>query len=168
MIIAKAENNGVDEAILIVQKILDTLQYNDVNIYGRVYRNLRDDNYRAEAYTQNKEYKEIFINDSKGGIFGFYITSRKSNKGTLLNEMDLIFTGDLTKLSGETGRYDEEFLMTVLNLLNNNGISTGEVKTGVDSVFTNFEKDNIKFRDMQPYFVFSIKITLISEIYFNC
>ena len=159
MIIAKAKNVGIDAAILIAQRQLDTLKYQGLKIYGRVYRNhLKGEDYVAEVFSQNLEYREIFVDDSEAGIFGFHILDDEIELGVGRANVLVIFTGNLLKLDpARSDRYDEELKIETVKLLDEIGLQPSVVRNGVDEVFDEFEKERLRFRDMQPFIVFAIE-----------
>ena len=163
MIIIPRYNIGIDSEILRIQKILDNLDYDNIFIYGRLNKTISakgDD--ILETYTQNGEYKDVFINDIIGGSVGFYVINREFEQNWKATT-DIIFTIDLEKASDKVGRYDEVLLREAINLLQENGIKVNSIKNGVDDVFSDFTTEVYKHRDMHPFFVFSINI----DIYYD-
>lgn len=157
MIIAPTNKYGIDIMIYDIQTILDSsLGWDDTNIYGRVKRVLHNDSYiPAYNYSENKETPEVFINDKVNGSIGFYVKSRDYSDWMHSANVDIIFTLDLSKLS-ITDEYAISYAEKKLrktNLIKD----FGAIKEGVDKVFSDFNTDRIKYRDMYPFCVFSFE-----------
>jgi hypothetical protein len=62
-----------------------------------------------------------------------------------------------------TERNDEEILLTVLKIIKYNTLINNErdIKTGLENVFSQVSTEQIKFRDMHPYFNFSIGFDIV-------
>lgn len=148
---------GIDTTIESITNRLKTLvTWNDFNIYGRIYRNLRNDNYIPEKNLNGKEFKKIFIDDNCGGEMGFYVKNRSYQGFQYKSNTDVIFTVNKTKL----GMIDEERIMLLAErwlLKTGYVVSVGEVKVYINNVFSDFYTDNIKYRDAYPFWVFSIE-----------
>lgn len=162
MIIKRNEITGIDAPILRIQKVLDSLGFADVLIYGRLYRNLNESGeYRAEAYVGRNEYKDVFIDDSHVGTIGVITRGRESVVSFNSAEIDVVFTINLEKLFGTSERYDEKLIEQYKSLLTENGFNITAVKTGVESVFDGYEIEPYRFRDMQPNLVFSLSTSIM-------
>ena len=173
MIIEPKYNVGIDTEILRIQRILDELDYSDLHIYGRIQptqkgKETANNNMTiAEVYTEKGEYRDVFIDDTKGGVIGFEVIDRVYNL-RWQSTVDIIFTInlDLAGIKGE--RYDEVFLTDAVSILQANGINIKGVKEGVEDVFSSFETGGYTHRDMQPNFVFSIEIDLFYSTNIEC
>jgi len=166
-IYARSNRVGIDQAIYRIQNLInDNITWVDTHIYGRIYRNRKnkDSIYIAESYESGKEYTQIFVDDNKGGIVGFYVkNSREVNQNTIIADVEVICTVNIETIYTSSLREDEKALIEMNQLLqkaHNMGLTINEVNTKNDVVFTDFDKENIKFRDMHPFFNFSFSGTL--------
>ncbi len=173
-LITKASTVGIDTPIQQLQKFLfDTLiaewgiTADDWDSYGRVYRTQRADGFIPEAFTANKEYKEVLLND-KIAITSFFTV----NETIAINEIDntatvgILFFVNLPKLSELTTRADEEIRADVQRILTRGifGFTPTALVLGIANVFNDFSgwknTNNINYRDMQPYHCFRFNNTL--------
>jgi ferritin-like metal-binding protein YciE len=158
MVILRPNIAGIDREIERLQKVIDTLPYTDIWVYGRMYKNLtKEGSYIAETYTKEGEYRDVFIDDTKGGVIGVLIESRTAiSRSVRKAKIHVIFTLRLDKISGKVERYDEEIISEASEILETNGYVVDDIRVGVQEVFTGYEIERYKFRDMQPNLVFSI------------
>jgi hypothetical protein len=166
-IYARSNRVGIDQAIYRIQNLIsNNLTWLDAHIYGRIYRNQNADSlFIPESFETGKEYKEIFVNDKKAGIVGFYVKdTRQSAENIHIASLDIICTVDVLRIYGSTLREDEKALLEMQNILlsaRSFGLTEiNEVNTGNQSVFADFDKERIKFRDMQPFANFSFSCEL--------
>lgn len=69
---AKSNPVGIDKRILRIQNKLDELDWGNIDVYGKLYINQKNGERIAEAYVGNGEYSEIFVDDRKTAVFGFF------------------------------------------------------------------------------------------------
>lgn len=168
MIYAKETRIGIDQAIYNFQVKLEDLGLNDTDVYGRLYVNRKKNASIAEAYVSNGEYKEIFLDDRKTGVFGFIVDGTRDGFDVIKTDVRLIGSFNLDTLYGNTTRNDEELLLLVLNAITG-GIKADnrrEIQTEMEDVFRGLEVTRISFRNMQPWFNFSIafKLSYVNNI----
>jgi hypothetical protein len=169
MIYAKSVTYGLDSKIKKMQTALqdylpwfneDGVSDTDIAIYGKLYRNPDPENRMIpEAYKSDTEYSQVFVDDKIGATIGFLpIPNRSISDNKYLQNIDIICTINLTKIYGANERYDELALQQFINALNqDNSIhELIEVKEGITNVFGEFYNENIKFNNMQPWYVFSV------------
>jgi hypothetical protein len=165
-IYAKTEPVGIDKAILKWQNRLencfgDTI---DIDVYGRLYITERKDNKKvAEAYVSEKEYRDVFLDDRKSAIFGFLVNENRTGFSLTKCNVELICSCNLEKIYGSDLRNDEETILTVLQIIQHYSLRPNQkqIKTGLANVFNGVSIDKFKFRDMQPWFNFSISFDLV-------
>jgi hypothetical protein len=166
MIHLKTNPKGIDLAIQKVQQRLYdkiTTTYScDVEGFGRVYVDVKDDFNAPYAYLSKGEYKEVLNNDTVNGIHFFFVeddTSSIIERSSLsTSDIDLIvIVNDLTKVKGDVLHYqDEEIKEEVKEFLKGcfkiNTITKG--KKALDG----FDVSKLQF--IYPYFVFKISATI--------
>ena len=164
MIIARNNRVGIDKAIFRLQTLLDeNLTWNDTNIYGRIYRNNIEGKFYPETWVDGNEYSQVFVNDNHAGLIGFYVKDvRTIGSGIMEADVEIIFTVDVTKIYDTELRDDEKALLEVGQILVNassKGFTiddSSNVKINNEKVFADFDRELITYRDMQPFFNFSI------------
>ena len=173
MIYAKTTVYGLDAQIKLIQTALDKLLpwSGTVEIYGKIQKTLRDEKVIPEVYISGSDYKELFVNDKVSATIGFIVKDRvyldiyKPN-----SKVDVVFTVNLEKIHANSTREDERCLIEAKNALKKTMLfnSISAIKTGIDEVFTGFDRDRIKHRDMQPWFVFSLETEITYSEIINC
>lgn len=169
MIYAPVEKYGIDKGIYNIQEALynimlsDDCKWTDIHLYGRIYKTETETGGRPEIYTKNRNYKPVFVNDTKGAEIGFYVTGRDFTNRVDKASIRIIFTTNLEKL--QTKRNDEYILQQAKKWLisTNMMLSFGAINTGINDVFSDFETEQIKYRDMHPFFVFSFDVEITHE-----
>lgn len=164
----KENNVGIDNPIKRLQvylydRIVSNFGLSDFDGYGRVYRNRKDNLFIPEAYVNNKEYKEVLLDDRNDGIMFFSPESNSTAYGSLvIQKCDLIFSVNLDNLYGSNERKDEEFRQYVLSLLNLYVVDLGdkEIETDLNKVYEKYNGVASYFYDMQNFHHFKIKINL--------
>ena len=133
-----------------------------IDIYGRIYKERTQDNVLAPyALVSGKDYKELFLNDRTVGECGFYVDDTRKYDNNISVSCDVIFSVNLDIIdSGSLQREDEKVILQALSAITKYNEVTS-IKTGLETVFSGFSTDRIRYRDMQPFFNFSFTITLI-------
>lgn len=160
MLFLKKNPLGIDSKINMIQKsIFNKIDLNDVNVYGRIYRNPSDNGFKPEVYINDLEYKDVLTDDTKNGSV-FFIedeTYELINGYYFEVEVKIVFMLDLAKLSGSQNRNDIEVQNKVLLEIRKHKFFTiTKIEKGIDNIFKGFDTSNIKINDMQPYHVFAI------------
>lgn len=158
MIYVKTNPVGIDKTIAKFQSAINSIGWDDMHVYGRLYINDKEDSKVAEAYVSDREYKEVFVDDRKNAVFGFLVQPKRSGFGMIDSEIKLIGTINLSSIFGDDERKDEEALLTVLDSIRNylSSPEEGEISTRNEDVFSEVTWERVKFRDMQPWFNFSL------------
>lgn len=157
----------------------DTGQY---KCYGRAYRNKKGNGYVAENYESDKEYKEVYWDDTLTAISFFGLSStpvKKSIKSEA--EVHLVFFADLDKLAlkdsdGNTiaHRADEELRNSVLNVIGkfSYGFSVLSVELWLENVLReysgSYRDERLKTVDMHPVHCFRINMKIIFDQNKHC
>lgn len=133
----------------------------NLDIYHRVYKELSEDGKPVPyVFVGGTEYREVFLNDGVAGEVGFLISEDRSFREFVSVDCDVIFSVNLEKLDGGSmQREDEKVLMIALSATEDCE-QVSSIKTGIDNVFSSFDTDRIKYRDMQPFFNFSFRINI--------
>ncbi|MFA5652411.1 MAG: hypothetical protein WC933_03530 [Candidatus Paceibacterota bacterium] len=155
---------GIDLRIDRIQRDIERrLDWTNFDIYGRLYANERDGKKVIEAHISNNDYKEIFIDDKKTAVIGFLVGENRSGFNIIKVPVQLICSCMLNKIYDSTERKDEYVLLEMLKLIEKHTHYPNEkqVKTKFSEVFANTDISRIKFRDMHPWFNFSIEFDLI-------
>lgn len=153
---------GIDMKIQSIQKLLDkSLDWGDVDIYGRVYKNIsKEKGNILEAYIGNNEYKDVYIDDAKNGsVFFIQDDTSKTNDGFLFTNLTtIVFFVNLSKVQNKIcHRSDNEVEIEILKLLQKK--SFFRVKTlekGIKKSLSDYNTDGIELADMHPFHIFSI------------
>lgn len=157
---------GIDLRISKFQNVLNNgLSWGDIDIYGRLYSNKRDGKDVSEAYIGGNEYKEVFVDDygNKSAVFAFLIGENRSGFTPIEADVTLVCSCNLNRIYGNDERRDEETLLEVLSVLDPYIIRDreGNIKTGLENVFSFTDSSRFKFRDMSPWFNFAITFKTI-------
>lgn len=137
-----------------------------VNVYGICYPTVRNGNRILEAYIgtgiKNKEYSQVFINDKVTASIGFLEVGDRNLEDTKNVDVDVIVTMRLDLAYNSDLRSDELAMLQFERVLNSfhgiyNVISS---KVGIEDVFSGFYIDDIQYRDMRPWLVFSMRVNL--------
>ena len=166
MIHVKTETYGIEKKIAKIQQSLDTrigAFWNDIEVYGLTQPVERKDlGFFPRIFGfANQDYDGIFFNDDVNGTVGFIKTS-ETMFTTPIATLDVVFTLDGDKIYNSNTYRKYELAKTQAKEAlqrTNKLILTGLIKEGTAEVFAGFRIDNKKFRDMQPWFVFSFEIT---------
>jgi len=153
---------GLDIEVSRIKSHLEkSLGYNNVEFFGRVYKNpTKNDNGKVvpEIYTGAKEYKEVLTNDLKNGIVFFFDSGKHTmaNSIEMQTQLSVVFILNLSKLKGDLTRNDAEVQTEVLaEILRLKQFETIELTSGIDAL-NEFDISKIKLSDMQPWHIFSI------------
>ena len=165
MIYAKAIPYGLDATIKRLQQHLDTylslIWAGTFEIFGKIQRTETESGIIPEAYSSGNEYIQVFVNDNVACTIGFDLIDRTIDsvkKATV----DVIFTLNLEEIHEDTLRNDEKALLEAQKVIEKSGLTKVIlVKEGIKEVFSNFQYENIKYRDMQPWQVFSFRCELM-------
>jgi len=162
---AKTNPIGIDKKLLKIQNKLSELTWDNFDVYGKLYINQKNGEKIAEAFVGDGEYREVLIDDTKTAVFGFFIGDNRGGLNMIRVPVELVCSCRLDKIDDENERNDEEVLLTVLKKIKR---ETGllepqerEIKTGLSNVFNRVSIEKFQYRDMHPWFNFSIAFDLI-------
>jgi len=163
---------GIDTIIKSIQTDLYNLLIvkwvDDIDAYGRVYRSSNKSGVVPIYYISEKDYKDVYFNDSKSGQF-FFITEENSltnDEYLFTNNVKVVFMVNLNKVIGD-GRQDELARLDVLNSLREISYRRYDItgiETGVKNVFQGFNTDKINKADINPLHTFCVNIKLEYDI----
>jgi hypothetical protein len=138
----------------------------EIYIYGLVRKLLRDDSVYPEVYkgtgVKQKEYKELFIDDKVAASVGFLVLDRNPFQNHQAN-VDIIFTLRIDKIYPDSTTRDiEKALLEAEKVVERSTWVSNvlDIKEGIEDVFSDFETEPIKHRDMHPWYVFSLNVDL--------
>ena len=165
MLYLKKNPIGIDGVIDRIQSTLFrrlckrwSIEESEYDSYCRAYKNQTKNGYVPEFYIGNKEYKELFVNDTISAT-SFFLSGDKVKKvgSGFQSELSVIFFVDISKLKNISHRADDEVRNDVIQSLPdfNELIS---VETGINNVFREFSQSSIKFRDMHPLHCFRLNL----------
>jgi len=163
-IYSKTNPIGLDLQLLRIQTRIESLGWENIDVYGKLYINEREKGIKvAEAHLNSGEYKDIFIDDNKSAVFGFIVDESRNNLSMIKCNVKLICSCRLDIIYNSNERMDEEALLTVLEKIRPHVLlpNQGGIKTGLANVFSDVSYEKFKFRDMNPYFNFSISFDLV-------
>ncbi|MBS3993118.1 MAG: hypothetical protein KGZ87_05330 [Bacteroidetes bacterium] len=160
---------GIDAVIQKIQMYLfDNLNWGEIEVYGRVYKNQSKDKKDVpEAYIGKNEYKDVLINDTKNGSI-FFIEGPKHNSKEgirFTNTVKIVFMLNLQKIYPESvHRADMEAQMKAIELIRKKTwFSFEKMEKGIKESLDDFYTENLKGYDEHPFHVFSIS----GEITYN-
>jgi len=166
---------GIDHKILIMQNALSSsLGFEGVDFYGRVQKVLAKDgkSFIPEVYISNSERKEVYYDDMKapgGNVFFIESETHKSTDGKLFTaQVKVVFMLNLNKIfSKKSYRADSEVQDICMKLVSKiRSLEITGIDKGLKNVLKDFNIEQIKLNDMQPYHIFSINGDL--KYQFNC
>jgi len=166
---------GLDLKIKIIQDALNSyLGFTNVDFYGRVQKVISKDGKTIipEVYTSNNERKEVYYDDVKapgGNVFFVDNDEHKSKDGKIfVAKVKIVFMLNLNKILGEKQyRADTEIQDKCVKLIEKTKIlEITSIEKGLDNILKEFNIENIKKNDMQPYHIFSVNGDL--KYQFNC
>lgn len=167
---------GIDLKIDRIQKSIYTTlveKWTTVDVYGRVYKNQKDNGTVLEVYTQNGEYQRILFNE---GNKVFFVQGQEpiNNLGLIENDLWAVAVVNLENIKpGITHRADEEARVDLFSALvsavgreNITRLEYGleKVKRVVED---NLSFENFKFSDVHPYHVFMVKMKVDYSLLIN-
>lgn len=167
----KDENVGVD---IVIRKLQIGLyahlesNWNSSNIdgYGRIYRNPKNDRIIPEFYIKKGEYREVLMSDMVNSIFFFDVNPDISiNTGAFATaNVDIIVYVDLKSIYGDYYRKDEEARNQVISYFSNKpyDFRTQRITHTIDNVYSEFKgvAKTLKNKDMSRYHHFKLSGTL--------
>lgn len=164
----KEHTNGIDTPIKHLQTYLhDRLKMlwgvTKFDVYGRVYKNKREDKVFPEYYIGGKEYKEVLFSDTRDGVLFFSSSDFTDVNGSNLEQdCDIIVAINLKSIGSNFERQDEEVRQQVLFLLENytRRQEVKSVVTGLDNVYRDYNGVSEYFKDMQEFHHFKITLRL--------
>lgn len=169
-LVSKTAPIGIDIPVDKIQRALYTdlvtngpwLSYES---YHRAYENDHEEGIRPEVFTINNDYKEVFMDDAFN-VTSFFIVDQDrliNNGEEFRSDISIIFQVQLDKLLPLVlHRADEEFNNQVSNVLSNLGYGYEllGMEQGIDNVFAEFDQDQIKYEDLQPYYVVRFNLSV--------
>jgi len=153
---------GIDKVIQKIQThLFEEIEWNNCNVYGRIYKLNSEKGLLPRAFVSGKEYKDVFTDDRKAAsIFFICDNQHATNEGIYFKvKTKIVFMVNLQKiLSDTTKRIDTDVQIEAINAIVNQNTFTfkGELETGIDDIFKGFDTSLIKKVDLQPFHVFSI------------
>lgn len=158
----KPDPTGLDEVIQWIQDSIEEIGWSNTAIYGKLYVNERLNGKVAEAYVSSGEYSEVFVDDTKNAVFGFIVDGKRRGYTMIKTTARLICSINLDKIYSNLYRNDEEVMRTIVRAIDIHllGEKFIEISTDLSEVFSGLSIDRFKFRDMHPWFNFSITFEL--------
>ncbi|MFK7947854.1 MAG: hypothetical protein AB8G11_09700 [Saprospiraceae bacterium] len=167
---------GIDTIIKSIQsELYDSLierWVDDIDGYGRVYKNETEKGIVPMHYISENDYKDVYFDDSKSGQF-FFITNDKtstSDEFMFQNRVKVVFMVDLTKIIGE-GRQDELARKDAIEILRNisyNRYTIIDVDKSLDNVFQGLNYDKVRKANINPLHTFSVNLNINYYINDKC
>ena len=169
MLITKSNPVGIDVSIqkfqsMLHSKLTDPDRWNNASTYrcyGRCYRNKKDKSHIAENYEGQKEYKEVYWDDSLSAISFFGISSPVTHEVTEKANVHLIFFVDLAKVKPSIAhRADEEVRKDVMELFGKGvyGMTYKSMDLWIENVLREYpgsiRDERLKNVDMHPVHCF--------------
>lgn len=157
---------GIDSKIKIIQdNLFKHLEFSNVDFYGRVQKSLNKDTKTIipEVYISKNELKEVYYDDVNapgGNVFFIEEDDKHTTKNGLVYsaKIKIVFMLNLDKLYPDSiNRNDSEVQEYCVKLVRKlRVLEIDAVEKGLKNILRDFNIDNIKLHDMQPYHVFSI------------
>jgi hypothetical protein len=174
MLISKTNPVGIDITIAKAQKALHDelialwgIDNKEYLCYERCYRNKKDNGYIAEVYVGEKEYKEVYWNDTVTAISFFGIGETENIKIGENAKVHLVFFVDLKKIKPSIlHRADQEVRQDVLSIVGNNlhGLHLESMDLYLENCLKEYKSslrdERLKFVDMHPVHCFRLNFSL--------
>lgn len=166
---------GMDHKVKLIQNALHLhLGFTGVDFYGRVQKVLAKDgkSFVPAVHISNKELKEVFYDDVKapgGNVFFIDDDNHASKDGKLFTaKVKIVFMLNLNKIfPNATYRADSEVQDICIKLVEKiKALDITNLEKGLKNVLKDFNIEQIKLSDIQPYHTFSINGDL--KYTFNC
>lgn len=160
MIYGPEKKYGIDAEIYKIQQAIHSGIGIDTgfDVYGQIMRKYKDGRIRFESLVSSTEYREVLVDDTKKGVVAFWVKESREGMPQKIADVDIIFTVNLVQMIG--GYFGEKMLLVVEDILNSQGYQALKIKTGVQEVFKEVDRDRFLYSDMSPYFVFSFSLKL--------
>ncbi|WP_109437821.1 hypothetical protein [Aquimarina sp. AU119] len=166
--VQKSESNkGIDKSISDIQDVLKRefiSKWKDFDIYGKIYKNVKDKKNIMEVYQGNGEYKPLYFNKDKTATVFFIDSDSHSTQDELVYTSDLkiVFVLNLSQIYNS--RKDSDAHSEVVNTIRNKTFGNFEIKEiqkGYKNILSNINNESFVFSDIHPYHMFSVngKIT---------
>jgi hypothetical protein len=171
-VFAKNTTYGLETRVKELQEHLDSNLPNfwsgELEIYGILFPKIKQSNGAdivvPEAYIGtgiNKgEYSEVLINDNVAASIGFIVQERTTTPYRAAN-IDVVFTIQIPNIyPNDTERHQEKAMLEAEKIIESWGgvAEVQDLKEGVEEVFSGFDTQRIKHRDMHPWHVFALNI----------
>jgi len=158
--IRKTNPLGIDVIIDKMQVYFDKkllLTFPDWENNHRAYKNPLKNGLIPEVYTANGEYREVFFNDNFVMTSFFLVGDERSYRDGLSTvKISLIVQTNLSlALQDISHRADEELISTFSDVIKQSiwAKNFANTITGIDNVYSEFDKSKIKYDDMSNFHV---------------
>jgi len=160
---SKTNPVGLDKSLLKIQNKIDDIGWENIEVYGHLYVIEKDNRKFAGAYVGNGDYEDVLLNDKKNAVFGFFVSENRTGLSMIRTPVEIVCSCNLAELFGNTERSDEEAMLNVLRIIKNMTLFNNEsgIKTGFTNVFSGLTTDGLSYRDVQPWFNFSISFDIV-------
>jgi hypothetical protein len=145
--------------------------------YDRAYGNPTEGGEMPEHFTGNIDYKEVLFDDRQLMTSFYWMGERQTvlETGLFQSEVSLIVQAQIGEIYPNDGqRYDEslrnQFYFNSQNYTRQDSFRLNGIETGIDNVYREFFRQNIRFTDMSKYHVFRLNytVTYTPECCTNC
>lgn len=178
MLHLKNNVSGIDVEIQDMQKdfykeLTEKYKFENVDGYGRLYRQERTAGVFPEWYNSNTgEYEIIYLDDTKDIIFSFIDGDDHTTKDGIVYvaPVKIVFWFNLNAITANEYR-DSEAQRIASTILNTEVFTTfthDRLQKGLKKVYSGFQINDIRFDDKQPYTVFSLNINLTYRLTKKC
>jgi len=169
---------GIDAKIQTMQILLyDKLDWANIEMYGRVFKNKVDGKVIAQGYGENAngDYKkDVYLDDTKNASIFFVAADNQTttNGVQFTNEVKIVFMLNLKVLYPDINhRADTEAQNTAYDLVHSRkAFRIKRIETGLENVLNGFDvslKSLIR-SDLQPIHVFGIVADVNYKMNSNC
>jgi hypothetical protein len=159
----KTSPTGIDVAIQKIQQYLyNNLTWSDLDGYGRCYKQASGEYLVPMVYNGDGDYKIATYDDKRNKYF-FLASDNRVNNNQFLTGIGIIFLLDLDVCYPTVShRADEESHDEVVNLLEKySGFRNGgELITGQENVFAEFQLPETSIFDVHPRHCFRINFEI--------
>lgn len=169
MIYRRTEKVGIDLPIDKISKRLYSvlsLQWSNIDVYGRVYRNPKDGKVVPEWYVSDGDYKEVLMDDSRGAIIFFDVDPKIEMKtGSYgVAKVDIIVYTNLSKIKNLSERLDHEVHKDLMSILKPKpyGFEIDKLYTTIEKVYSEFKgvSKMLLNKDLSRYHHFKVSGSL--------
>lgn len=178
MLHLREHTSGIDCEIQEMQRdiykaLTEVFNFQNVEGYGRLYRKERIEGTFPEWYNSvTGDYEITYLDDTKNVIFSFIDGEDHTSRDgfTYVAPVKIVFWFNLDAIQSKAYRDSEA--QRIASVILNKEITTtftyDRLQKGIRKVYSGFNVNDIRFKNKQPYHVFSLNINLTYHLTKKC